>query len=122
MTVELVSATTLIKDALGTSPGLVNWAVNTTAEAAFDRHKILRQFVEDEDREGAVKWLREQRFASTGAAAARGTDVHTAAEQYALGVTPEVNAISTLLIGAVGVALLCAAALSRLRDPAARAR
>ena len=88
---ELVSVTTLIKDALGTSPGLVNWAVNTTAEAAFDRHKILTQFVEDEDRDGAVKWLREQRFASTGAAAARGTDVHTAAEKYALGMIPEVD-------------------------------
>jgi hypothetical protein len=88
---ELVSATTLIKDALGTSPGLVNWAVNTTAEAAFDRHKILTQFVEDEDRDGAIKWLRDQRFASTGAAAARGTDVHTAAEKYALGMIPDVD-------------------------------
>lgn len=91
MTVELVSATTLIKDALGTSPGLVNWAVNTTAEAAFDRHKILTQFVEDQDRDGAIKWLRDQRFASTGAASARGTDVHTAAEQYALGQAPDVD-------------------------------
>lgn len=85
MTTELVSATTLIKDALGTSPGLVAWAVNTTAEAAFDRHKILTQFVEDGDRDGAIKWLREQRFAKTGAAAARGTDVHRVAEALHLG-------------------------------------
>jgi len=85
VSVELVSATTLIKDALGTSPGLVNWAVNTTAEAAFDRNKILQQFVEDDDRAGAVKWLRDQRFAKTGAAAARGTDVHRVAEQLHLG-------------------------------------
>lgn len=84
-TVELVSATTLIKDALGTSPGLVNWAVNTTAEAAYDRLKIVQQYVEDCDREGAVKFLRDQRWAKTGAAAARGTDVHRIAEQWHLG-------------------------------------
>ena len=89
MTVELVSATTLIKDALGTSAGLVNWAVNTTAEAAFDRHKILTQFVEDGDREGAVKWLRDQRWQKTGAAAARGTDVHRVAEALHLGEVVE---------------------------------
>lgn len=89
MSIELVSATTLIKDALGTSPGLVNWAVNTTAEAAYDRIKILREFVEDEDREGAVKWLREQRFQKTGAAAARGTDVHKVAEKLHLGEVVE---------------------------------
>ena len=85
MSLELISATTLIKDALGTSPGLVNWAVNTTAEAAYDRIKILREFVDDGDREGAIKWLRDQRYARTGAAAARGTDVHRVAEQLHLG-------------------------------------
>jgi len=89
VTVELVSATTLIKDALGTGPGLVNWNVNTTAEAAFDRFAILRQFVEDEDRAGAVKFLREQRFYKTGAAAARGTDVHRVAEALHLGEVVE---------------------------------
>ena len=89
MTSELVSATTLIKDALGTGPGLVNWNVTTTAEAAYDRFQILRQFVEDNDREGAVKFLRDQRFVKTGAAAARGTDVHRVAEQLHLGQTVE---------------------------------
>lgn len=89
MTVELVSATTLIKDALGTSQGLVHWAVNTTAEAAFDRHKILTQFVEDGDREGAIKWLRDQRWQKTEAAAARGTDVHRVAEALHLGEVVE---------------------------------
>lgn len=86
---ELVSATTLIKDALGTGPGLVNWNVNTTAEAAFDRFPILRQFVEDGDRAGAVKFLRDQRFIKTGAAAARGTDVHRVAEALHLGEVVE---------------------------------
>lgn len=89
MSVELVSATTLIKDALGTGPGLVNWNVNTTAEAAFDRFPILRQFVEDGDRAGAVKFLRDQRFIKTGAAAARGTDVHRVAEALHLGQVVE---------------------------------
>jgi putrescine transport system permease protein len=42
--------------------------------------------------------------------------------QVRLGVTPEVNAISTLLIAAVGIVLLGAAALGRLRDPADRPR
>lgn len=89
MTTELVSATTLIKDALGTSQALVNWAVNTTAAAAFDRHKILTQFVEDEDRDGAIKWLKDQRWQKTGEAAARGTDVHRVAEAMHLGSVVE---------------------------------
>jgi hypothetical protein len=92
VSVELVSATTLIKDALGTSGGLVNWAVNTTAAAAYDRHKILEQFVEDEDREGAIKWLKDQRWQKTGEAAARGTDVHQVAEQLHLGNVVEYDA------------------------------
>ncbi|MDB5642315.1 MAG: putrescine transporter permease PotI, partial [Hyphomicrobiales bacterium] len=42
--------------------------------------------------------------------------------QVRLGVTPEINAISTLLIGAVGAMLLIAAALTRLRAPASPSR
>lgn len=37
--------------------------------------------------------------------------------QMRLGVTPEINAISTLLMGAVGLALVVFAALNRLRAP-----
>jgi putrescine transport system permease protein len=37
--------------------------------------------------------------------------------QMRLGVTPEINAISTLLIGTVGLALVLFAALNRLRAP-----
>lgn len=85
MSVELVSATTLIKDALGTSQALVNWAVNTTAVAAYDRQAILHQFHQDGDREGAIKWLKDQRWQKTGEAAARGTDVHRVAEAMHLG-------------------------------------
>lgn len=83
--------TTLIKLGLGTSDPLVNWAVNATAGAAYDRIKILREFVEDGDREGAVKWLAGQRYQKTGKAMARGTDLHKAAEKLALGQPPEVE-------------------------------
>jgi putrescine transport system permease protein len=38
--------------------------------------------------------------------------------QVRLGVTPEINAISTLMIGAVGLLLLVAAAVARIRAPA----
>jgi len=83
--------TSLIKMGLGTSEALVNWAVNTTCEAAFDRFKILSQFVEDGDRQGAVDWLKRQRFQTSKAAAARGTDLHKAAELLALGQQPKVE-------------------------------
>jgi putrescine transport system permease protein len=40
--------------------------------------------------------------------------------QVRLGVTPEINAISTLLIGAVAVGVLAATALTRARSPDSR--
>lgn len=89
--VRLWSVTSLLKLGLGTSDALVNWAVNTTAEAAFDRHPILKQFVEDGDRDGAVDWLKRQRYQKSGVAAARGTDLHKAAEQLALGQEPTIE-------------------------------
>jgi putrescine transport system permease protein len=42
--------------------------------------------------------------------------------QVRLGVTPEINAISTLMLGAVGLLLLVAAAVARIRAPADRSR
>jgi hypothetical protein len=86
---RLWSVTELIKAALGTSKPLVEWNVGTVAEAAFDRHKILTQFVEDGDREGAIKWLKDSRWTKTKEATARGTEVHDAAEKLALGTIPE---------------------------------
>jgi hypothetical protein len=88
-TVNLWSATTLIKSALGTSPPLVEWNARTVAEAAYDKLKTLSAFHEDDDRQGAVKWLMDARWKKSGDAAARGTEVHAAAEQLALGVTPD---------------------------------
>lgn len=87
---RLYSVTSLQKLACGTSDALVGWAVKETAGAAFDRHKILSQFVDDADREGAVKWLSQQRFQRSGAAMARGTDLHRAAEARALGQEPKI--------------------------------
>jgi len=88
---RLWSATTMIKLATGNSDALMNWAVRTTAEAAYDKYRTLGAFREDGDREGGVKWLTEARWQKSGKAAARGTDVHHAAEQYALGQVPDVE-------------------------------
>ncbi|MDH4159265.1 MAG: hypothetical protein OEV62_03335 [Actinomycetota bacterium] len=87
---RLYSVTSMMKLAMGNGDALLNWAVNTTAEAAYDRHNILHQFIQDGDRDGAVKWLKDQRWAKTGAAAARGTELHKAAEKLALGQQPDI--------------------------------
>jgi hypothetical protein len=91
VSVELVSATTLIKDALGTSGGLVNWNKQQVAGVCFDHYKMLGAFVEDGDREGASKWALGKVWDELGTAAARGTEVHKAAEKYALGMLPEID-------------------------------
>lgn len=88
---NLWSVTSLIKLGLGTSEGLVRWRSGEVAGAAYDRFPILKSFVEDGDRAGAVKWLQDQPFAKSGQAAARGMEVHKAAEQFALGQTPDVE-------------------------------
>lgn len=87
--VRLWSVTTLIKLGLGTSDPLVNWAVKTTAEYAVDQQAAWTPLA-TADRDAAVKVLTESRWAATKKAAARGTDVHKAAEQLALGVTPAI--------------------------------
>jgi hypothetical protein len=88
---KLWSVTTLTKLGLGTSEGLVRWRSSEVAAAAYDRHNILNQFIQDKDRDGAIKWLNDQPFAKTKKAAARGTDVHTAAEHFALGEPVDVE-------------------------------
>jgi hypothetical protein len=89
-TLRLWSATELIKMALGTSRPLVEWNVTTACETAFDKYKTLAAFVEDEDRAGAIKWLKDSRWTKSKEAAARGTEVHTAAENLALGAVVDV--------------------------------
>lgn len=85
------SVTTLIKAGLGTSEGIVNWAVNTTAEAAVDSRRTLNAMLEDEGRDAAVDWLKRRRWTQSMSAAARGTLVHTAAEWHALGEPGDVD-------------------------------
>jgi hypothetical protein len=91
LTVNLWSVTTLAKIALGTSPGLVRWQIGEVAAAAYDRNDILQAYINDGDRDGALKFLRDAPWSSTKKAAARGTDLHKAAEAFALGQTPEVE-------------------------------
>lgn len=79
------SVTTLIKAALGTSEGIVQWCMSKVAERAYDRPKTLASFVEEGDRDGAIAWLKEARWEKLGKAAERGTAVHERLEGYALG-------------------------------------
>jgi len=87
--IRLWSVTSLIKLGLGTSDALVNWAVKTTAEYAVDQQTAWAPLAAS-DRDAAVKVLTDARWTSSKKAAARGTDIHKAAEQIALGVTPEI--------------------------------
>jgi hypothetical protein len=87
---RLWSVTTLIKLGLGTSEALVNWAVRTTAEYAVDQREAWVPLA-NSDRDGALELLAKSRYRSSGKAAARGTDLHKAAEQLALGQEPDVE-------------------------------
>lgn len=84
------SVTTLTKLGLGTSRPLVEWNARTPAETAFDKFRTLQAFVEDGDRNAAVKWLMDSRHAESGAAKARGSHIHKAAENLALGAPVEI--------------------------------
>ncbi len=88
--VRLWSATTLAKLGLGTSDPLVNWCVGITAEYAIDNMDVIGPLAA-RDRGAAIKLLKDARWASSSKAAARGTDLHKAAEQLALGQQPEVD-------------------------------
>ena len=90
-TLRLWSVTSLNKLALGTGYGLVKYGKQTIAGIAYDKHKMLRQFVEDEDRDGWVSYACDQEWAGVKTAAARGTDLHNAAEQLALGNEPTIE-------------------------------
>lgn len=87
---RLWSVTTLLKLGLGLSDALMGWAVKTTANFAIDNLDILTT-LSQRDREAAVKLLTDARWASSKQASARGTDLHKAAEQLALGQQPEVE-------------------------------
>lgn len=81
----LWSVTTII-GALN-KPALLYWAAQQTAEAAIDRAATWQAMVEDGDRAGAVKWLRDARFRAPRtqlSSASLGTVAHSMCEQYAL--------------------------------------
>jgi len=64
--------------------------VNQTAEYAVDQQDAWIPLAKA-DRDAAVKVLKDARWATSKKAAARGTDLHKAAEQLALGITPDVE-------------------------------
>ena len=90
--VNLPSVTTLIKDATGISKGIATHGKKQCIGACYDKHNIFKAFVEDGDRAGAISWALGQEYADLQTAANRGTEIHRAAEQYALGVEPEYDA------------------------------
>lgn len=85
---NLWSVTTLIDLALGKGPGLINWIVKLVATAGVDKRAVVRQIVDDDSREAAIKYLVDQRWQKSEAAKVRGTDVHKVAEALALGIEP----------------------------------
>lgn len=88
---RLWSVTSLEKLALGDGKGLVMHQKKTIAGIAFDKYKMLGAYIEDEDRDGAVSYLLDQEWAGVKRSMARGTDLHQAAEQLALGQEPEIE-------------------------------
>ncbi len=87
---RLYSVTSLERIAMGTGDALVNWIVRTTAKGAVDNMPILRAMLDSGDRDGAIKYLMDKRWAKGAAAMARGTDLHKAAEARALGQKPDI--------------------------------
>ena len=87
---NLYSVTTLIKEGLGTNGGLVYWNARTPVAWAAENLTAFTELVKV-DAKQAVKTALDARWATSGKAAARGTDLHKAAEQLALGQTPDVE-------------------------------
>lgn len=86
---RLWSVTTLIDQGLP-KPALLNWVGRTVAEYAVDNLDHWASLAKA-DRDGAVKLLVDSRFRKSGKAMERGTLLHQAAEQLALGVEPDVE-------------------------------
>lgn len=88
--VNLYSVTTLIKEGLGTGKGLVYWHSTQPLKWAVENLDAFTALAKA-DPAAAVKTAADSRYAKSGQAAARGTDIHAAAEALALGQTPEVE-------------------------------
>lgn len=86
---RLWSVTTLIGEGVP-KQALVGWAARIVGERAYDSFRTLSGFVDDGDRDAAIKWLQDARWATSGKAADRGKAVHKVVEEYALGEKPVV--------------------------------
>jgi hypothetical protein len=91
---EVISVTSALK--AFPKPFLVPWSVKMTAERAVDHYKTLGTLIEA-DEKGAIKWLKDARWASTNAKADRGTIVHAALESYMDGTEMTDEAIRAAL-------------------------
>jgi hypothetical protein len=89
-TVRHWSVTTLIKEGLGTPEALVVHGKREIAGVCFNRYEMLGAFKRDNDRRGAKNWAIDKYWEDLNRAAARGRDLHTVAEKWALGVEPKV--------------------------------
>ena len=83
--VKLDGVTTLLGNGLP-KPALINWAANSTAEAAVDRWDELAEMSLSE----RLKVLKGARYAISDEAKQRGTEVHDLAEKLAKGEEIEV--------------------------------
>ncbi len=89
MSGQLWSVTTLLQEGVP-RPAILGWAVKMTAEYAVDNTDVIRAYLNANDRDGALKAVKDARWRTSGKALARGTDVHTAAEQLNLGAEPDI--------------------------------
>lgn len=78
------SVTTIIGGGVP-KPALINWAKKFTAEYAFDNFSTLGEMHANEDRDGAIDWLKNAAFRSRDKAADLGSIVHASCEAVALG-------------------------------------
>ncbi len=82
------SATTLLKLGMGTSDALVGWAIKFTNTYALENLDVVGPLYK-RDPEAAIKMVGQSRYAKSGKAMARGSELHKAAEALALGQKPE---------------------------------
>ena len=85
--IRLWSVTSLLKAGMGNGDALMNWAVNTTNTYALENMDVVGPLYK-RDPDAAIKMVGQSRYAKSGKAMARGTELHKAAEALALGVEP----------------------------------
>ncbi len=80
---DVVSVTSILDNF--PKPWLVGWAVKMTAQRAVDDTDIWQAMVAKDNESGALKYLKDARWASAGGKADRGSVVHAALEAYMAG-------------------------------------